>query len=333
MLDENTYAMTQHYQRMRTRLELDAICKACGLKRNGINDIRDKGLSTRMTSSIFRLLSASKQGKVTGDSLADFLQDRGLFGLSRSTVKRITDSYAQKKGVLTEAAFHAVMMEMLRLSVEFPGPHTLGMLSDHKIGVLLKHGHAITGGDVDERTQLQTMSAERFQKWASKDSSPPDTDKSRLEHEWQLQELMLYLADIGVLNPGHACWDGALGDAERVFGGRLAFLVQPYKVECWWWDLFELLEKLLFATIMTFVAPNTPAQLGIGLLASVFFLAVAVRVRPFHDPRAEMLHVFASVALCLTLICLLPTKPLCALELCVWSAVLLGALARTSLGV
>lgn len=59
------------------------------------------------------------------------------------------------------------------------------------------------------------------------------------------------------------------------------FLVRSYKVRCWYWELVELLRRLLLMVILTFVEPKTTAQVAVTLLVCFVGLLVVVLLRPY----------------------------------------------------
>ena len=53
-----------------------------------------------------------------------------------------------------------------------------------------------------------------------------------------------------------------------------------YKLEFWWFESYEMLRKLLLASVVLVVWPNTSYQLWFGSLISVATLAITIQNNP-----------------------------------------------------
>ena len=51
-------------------------------------------------------------------------------------------------------------------------------------------------------------------------------------------------------DPSYSDWDGSLGPHEERMMNRLAFLLKAYTVQAWWWELLEMLRKLILTVVL-----------------------------------------------------------------------------------
>ena len=83
---------------------------------------------------------------------------------------------------------------------------------------------------------------------------------------------------------------------------RIGFLTKNYKVQFWYFELLEMVRKLLMTSIVTFIYTGTPAQISAALVITLAFCLYTQRARPFAEDRIGDMQVFALVAQAFTLI-------------------------------
>ena len=84
-----------------------------------------------------------------------------------------------------------------------------------------------------------------------------------------MEEIAWNLKSQGVLTLPAMEWDGSLGPREELAILRLGFLLNAYQVETWYWELVEMIRKLLLTGILVVVYDGSPPQLA-GSLLTVF---------------------------------------------------------------
>ena len=57
-------------------------------------------------------------------------------------------------------------------------------------------------------------------------------------------------------------WDGSLGPKEELAILRLGFLLNAYQVSCWYWELVEMVRKLILSAILVVVYDGSPPHLA-----------------------------------------------------------------------
>jgi hypothetical protein len=64
---------------------------------------------------------------------------------------------------------------------------------------------------------------------------------------------------------------------KAIIGGLYA----NYDPDCWYFELIELLRKVVLTSLLVFIAPDTPLQSAMGVLFAVFFLILYAYAAPY----------------------------------------------------
>jgi Leucine-rich repeat (LRR) protein len=83
---------------------------------------------------------------------------------------------------------------------------------------------------------------------------------------------------------------------DRKLGKSLGLLYSSYKPKYWWWEVFELIRKVLITGMLIFVMPGTPSQFAFGILLSLFFMLFYTGCRPYCDKVNSWLQMICQVA-------------------------------------
>jgi hypothetical protein len=97
----------------------------------------------------------------------------------------------------------------------------------------------------------------------------------------QVEEVAWNLKRQGVLSLPALEWDGSLGTRERLAIDRMGFLLNAYQVSCWYWEMVELVRKLLLTGILVVVYQGSPPHLAGSLLTIFLFLCLHLTVDPY----------------------------------------------------
>ena len=76
-------------------------------------------------------------------------------------------------------------------------------------------------------------------------------------------------------------WDRSLGVEERLVINRLGFLLSAYQVQTYWWELVELVRKLVLTCLLHVAYDGSTSQLSGSLLTTFIFLMLHLRVDPY----------------------------------------------------
>ena len=69
-------------------------------------------------------------------------------------------------------------------------------------------------------------------------------------------------------------WDGESGPEEEMVIERLGFLLNAYTVQCYAWELVEMLRKLILTVALEALHQGDPAQLASSMLTIFIFLVL-----------------------------------------------------------
>jgi hypothetical protein len=97
----------------------------------------------------------------------------------------------------------------------------------------------------------------------------------------QVEEVAWNLKWQGVLSLPVLEWDGSLGTRERLAIDRVGFLLNAYQVSCWYWEMVELVRKLILTGILVVVYRGSPPHLAGSLLTIFLFLCLHLTVDPY----------------------------------------------------
>ena len=88
--------------------------------------------------------------------------------------------------------------------------------------------------------------------------------------------------------------------AARWWRKRATLLFTSYKYSYWWFESIDLLRKLLLASIVLFVMPNTRTQLFFGALVSTVALLIVMQLAPYHSPHCQRAQIIVHVQILFT---------------------------------
>ena len=87
-------------------------------------------------------------------------------------------------------------------------------------------------------------------------------------------------------------WDGSTASEKHALD-RISFIFSAYKVQFFYYELLEMIRKLLMVGCMGLVMPGLPQQFAIGLLITVSFLVLSLRLQPWAHPSLNTLNLFS----------------------------------------
>lgn len=78
---------------------------------------------------------------------------------------------------------------------------------------------------------------------------------------------------------------------------RYGFIFEQYNPDAFYWELLELLRKLMLTSLIMFVDPGSTAQLAWALAISTSFLVALIMVNPFKDESDGAFAFFAMLSI------------------------------------
>ena len=80
---------------------------------------------------------------------------------------------------------------------------------------------------------------------------------------------------------------------------RFGFLYAAYEPGVWFWEVLEMGRKLFFTGLLIFIAPGSPSQMVIAILAGLAWLVVATLMQPYQSDSDDLLATIASTEIVL----------------------------------
>lgn len=112
----------------------------------------------------------------------------------------------------------------------------------------------------------------------------------------QIIEIAFKLQSEGIISVSPLEWDGSLGPSEEKVINRLGFLLNAYTVQSWYWELVEMLRKLILTTFLAALYHGEPPQLAGSLLAVFIFLMLQILLKPYLNPGLNVFQGLASLS-------------------------------------
>ncbi|GMH48343.1 hypothetical protein TrRE_jg8423 [Triparma retinervis] len=107
--------------------------------------------------------------------------------------------------------------------------------------------------------------------------------------------------------------DEALRRREEMEGkhtrlSRLKFLYEAYEPQCWWFEVFETLRRLLLTGGQVLLRPNTPSQIVLNLIICICSIKIYATYKPFVSDKVDKLAELAQFQLFFTMLAALCIK-------------------------
>ena len=82
---------------------------------------------------------------------------------------------------------------------------------------------------------------------------------------------------------------------------RLGFIYHSYDENFWWYEVMELIRKLIFNGVMVFIAKGSIEQILASLFVCLIYLALLLFFQPYLDPTDDLVAAVAQFQLFVTL--------------------------------
>jgi hypothetical protein len=74
-------------------------------------------------------------------------------------------------------------------------------------------------------------------------------------------------------------------------------IYEQYEEQFWYWEVVELVRKLMLTSIIIFFWPDSAMQLGAGLLMSLFFIVLYSSCRPYDSRGDDTLQLTCQIVI------------------------------------
>ena len=89
---------------------------------------------------------------------------------------------------------------------------------------------------------------------------------------------------------------------------NLSFLYKAYRKQYWWFEIYELLRKLLLTGLIIFIAAGTATQIAIACIICAVTMCLHLRLRPYEARGDDILQGFSLAEVLLVTYCALLLK-------------------------
>ena len=117
-----------------------------------------------------------------------------------------------------------------------------------------------------------------------------------------VEQLGLSLLDEGVLTISPLEWDGALGPSEVNVIDRLGFLLDAYQASVWYWEVVEMVRKLILTSLLVVIYDGSAPHLFGSLITTFIFTIAHLKVHPYLNRRLNDFQRLALITQFLTIL-------------------------------
>jgi len=96
-------------------------------------------------------------------------------------------------------------------------------------------------------------------------------------------------------------WDQSTPE-EKLAVDRLGMVFAKYKVEYWYYELFDMLKKILMTSVLSFCWYGTASQLFLGFFLLAAFLLSMLRSQPYDNASLNNFNVYSYLIQCVVLL-------------------------------
>ena len=89
---------------------------------------------------------------------------------------------------------------------------------------------------------------------------------------------------------------------------RYGLLYAKYEIRCWWWEMVELLRKLLLTGVVVFVVPGSVTQIWFAIIVSLVSLLTMTFFTPYANAQVDAISWVAQTCTLFSLLCTLALK-------------------------
>jgi len=219
-------------------------------------------------------LPASLQHAASTDGIRAWLQ--GVQGLAQSQVDQLVAH-------LTQPDYRITTVEALRA---LSSDELQSVIQAFPLGVKALIRKALTDASRSEVTSQGSNLGGAAA--TSCDEEDQYDELSDVELWIAGRELCEKLIKDGVVVTPPITWNGECGSEEKLAAEMAGFLYSMYRVEFWYWEIFEILRKLFIGAVLVHIH-DPDIRLAIGFTVSFLALLITFSARPFASAKLNNL--------------------------------------------
>ena len=85
---------------------------------------------------------------------------------------------------------------------------------------------------------------------------------------------------------------------EKIYGS----LYIQYEGQYYWWEIVEMIKKMLLTGGLVLLAPGSTAQILVGVLITLVYFSCVMKLEPYEDYNDDILQTISTVQIMLTLL-------------------------------
>merc|ERR1712185_831001 len=94
-----------------------------------------------------------------------------------------------------------------------------------------------------------------------------------------------------------------IDDKPTPLSRSIAFLYKEYDVECFWWEIAEMLRKFLLVGLFVTIEPGSITQISLATIVCAVFMLVQLQSKPYKNMADDYLASSSSFALLMVFFC------------------------------
>ena len=131
--------------------------------------------------------------------------------------------------------------------------------------------------------------------------SVPIEERTRQELLQLLAQAQSSLEAAEILVMPLVCWDGSDGPDEQAIIQSVGLLVVAYEVQFWYWEILEMMRKLLLTAVwVTFFNKTSTEYVTIAFITSMASLFLHTLAQPFVSATIDRLQTLSLACICVT---------------------------------
>jgi len=237
----------------------------------------------------------------------EVLEEMGQQDIGHSVIKGMIDRYG-KDNKIDNPKIHAMVQKVILVREYLKGSEEPDDLDKRQLSELIYmskfHQRTYRPSDAahhqgKEPPQERMRKAQEEREMELKDNERKMHDR---EHDLmyakkeELREVLLSRAKEmetrGELVIPEAQWVGATRQ-ERHAINRVGFLIYSYRCKYWWYEIADMLRKLLMITVTVFGFDGTVSQVALGMMITVMYLLLALIRQPYRNRTLGIMNLFS----------------------------------------
>jgi len=260
-----------------------------------IGSVSDKEQFKQRVGELFEMIDKDGGGSLDLDEMIEAFHKFGMEEVDREKMLKLMAKFGADENTEIEPdKFYQIISEMTAISFLFTGhEEELDDLSIDQMRALSSYDWGMIGKPKVENLKRPPAVFTFYL---------PDMDDPAAMGPWILDQARTLRSE-GKLAVPKVPWDGAevdLGEPKAI--ARLGMVFSAYQVEYWYYDLYDMMKKLIMTSLLSFFMYGTASQLFLGFFILAFFLLTVLRSQPFSEQLLNSFQIYSYLVQCVTML-------------------------------